>query len=330
MVLGIVCQVLALWPSIRCRLYSSNYNVRDRREITCWERDKDPQEEEGQLTVNDDEGVTQRHFLLQALLVLGLTCMAGRMQFLLLPGFDPFAKLSVSVVVRNPYLSSSIWHWRGAGVDLFTFSGLVLGDCFIVHAAQLQRTVKEDEGATQRHFLQAFLVLRSICMAGRMQFLLLPEFDSFAKLSVAAHNPYLSSSSWHWRAAGLDHDVQEFNEELVSWELDPQEEEVQHAGQDNGGTIHRYDAMVRREWVPLLQACLVFGSICTAGLLQLLLLPVFDPCANFRVVDHNLPSSIWHWCAAGFDLLSPDLHWLGTWRSPHWLHSDIEPCQYLQ
>jgi len=232
-----ICQVPALWPTIRCMLNSNDYKVQVVRELTCGEREKDPQEEE------------------------------------------------------------------------------------------LQQTVKDDEGATQ---LQAFLVLGSICIAGRMQFLLLPEFDSFAKLSVAAHNPYLSSSSWHWRAAGLDHDVQEFNEELVSWELDPQEEEVQHAGQDNGGTIHRYDAMVRREWVPLLQACLVFGSICTAGLLQLLLLPVFDPCANFRVVDHNLPSSIWHWCAAGFDLLSPDLHWLGTWRSPHWLHSDIEPCQYLQ
>eukprot|EP00971_Amphidinium_carterae_P095260 1884579-Amphidinium_carterae.1 len=111
----------------------------------------------------------------------------------------------------------------------------------------LQQTVKDDEGATQRHFLlQAFL-----------------EFDPFAKLSVAVHNPYLSSSSWHWRAAGLDHDVQKFNEELASWEKD-QEEEVRHAGQDYEEAIQRYDAMVRREWVPLLQACLVLGSICMA------------------------------------------------------------------
>jgi len=72
-------------------------------ELTCWEKE---QEEELQQTVKHDEWATQR-LLLQACLVLGSIRMAGRMQLLLLPEFDPFAKLSV--VVHNP-LSSSVWH----------------------------------------------------------------------------------------------------------------------------------------------------------------------------------------------------------------------------
>eukprot|EP00971_Amphidinium_carterae_P089430 1769895-Amphidinium_carterae.1 len=37
-----------------------------------------------------------------------------------------------------------------------------------------------------------------------------------------------------------------------------------------------------------------------AGLMQLLLLPVFDPFAKFHVVDHiSYSNSIWHWCVAG-------------------------------
>jgi len=122
-----------------------------------------------------------------------------------------------------------------------------------------------------------------------------------------------SCSSWQWRAAGLDHDVQEFNEELAYWEEDPQEEEGQHARLDYEVTIQRYDAMVRREWVPFLQACFVYGSNCVAALTQLLLLPVFDPLAHFRVADQYLPSPF------GFGVLvliySHLLAWCLTWYS---------------
>mmetsp|Transcript_29106 Transcript_29106/g.64360 ORF Transcript_29106/g.64360 Transcript_29106/m.64360 type:complete len:366 (+) Transcript_29106:158-1255(+) len=203
-----------------------------------------------------------------------------------------------------------------------------------------QRDRQDDDETIQRYdvmvrrervsLLQACLVFGSICTAGLMQLLLLPVFDPFAKLRVVDHN--LPTSLWRWRAAGCvlltliglvlgdglisalwslircslnSSDFVRDMREITLWERerDPQEEEVQHAGLDYEETIQRYDAMVRREF-PFLQACLVYGSNCVVGLMQLLLLPVFDPFAKLRVVDHNLPTSLWRWRAAGCVLLT--------------------------
>eukprot|EP00971_Amphidinium_carterae_P198916 3947566-Amphidinium_carterae.1 len=106
---------------------------------------------------------------------------------------------------------------------------------------------------------------------------------------LSVHVPLKDSASQIRKEKTLE---SEFNEELAYWEKDPQEEEVQHAGLDYEETIQRYDAMVRREWVPFLQACLVYGSNCVAALTQLLLLPVFDPLAHFRVADQYLPNPL--------------------------------------
>eukprot|EP00971_Amphidinium_carterae_P330403 6463409-Amphidinium_carterae.1 len=93
-----ICQVPALWPTIRCMLNSNDYKVQVVRELTCGEREKDPQEEELQQTVKDDEGATQ----LQAFLVLGSICIAGRMQFLLLP---EFGSVSWSIILCQALLA---------------------------------------------------------------------------------------------------------------------------------------------------------------------------------------------------------------------------------
>mmetsp|Transcript_29105 Transcript_29105/g.64358 ORF Transcript_29105/g.64358 Transcript_29105/m.64358 type:complete len:344 (+) Transcript_29105:158-1189(+) len=181
-----------------------------------------------------------------------------------------------------------------------------------------QRDRQDDDETIQRYdvmvrrervsLLQACLVFGSICTAGLMQLLLLPVFDPFAKLRVVDHN--LPTSLWRWRAAGCvlltliglvlgdglisalwslircslnSSDFVRDMREITLWERerDPQEEEVQH-----------------------LQACFVYGSNCVVGLMQLLLLPVFDPFAKLRVVDHNLPTSLWRWRAAGCVLLT--------------------------
>mmetsp|Transcript_58155 Transcript_58155/g.107381 ORF Transcript_58155/g.107381 Transcript_58155/m.107381 type:complete len:747 (+) Transcript_58155:113-2353(+) len=83
--------------------------------------------------------------------------------------------------------------------------------------------------------------------------------------------------------------TEEYKDEIASgeWEKDPQEEEVKAALKADEEAGQRYEAKVQWERVPfLVQACLIFGSMCMAGMMHLLLLPVFDPFAKFSVVDH--------------------------------------------
>jgi len=133
------------------------------------------------------------------------------------------------------------------------------------------------------------------------------EQYSFAASLAASAGVVLQAASGVVFVVRVHALTEQFKEEIASgeWEKDPQEEEVKAAVKADEEASQRYEAKVQWERVPfLVQACLVFGSICMAGMMHLLLLPVFDPFAKLRVVDHNLPTSLWRWRAAGCVLLT--------------------------